>query len=86
MAIQDGLGAPLDRPVDGVVLVLLDHVVGDDRPGVDGIQRDVVVLTPMLIVMDMEVVLVVALTVVPAHRRAAPVPSVLDAERQWPGR
>ena len=40
----------------------------------------------MPVVMDMEAVLEVALTAVLAHRRTAPVLSVLDAERHWPGR
>ena len=83
-------GAPPDllgvAVADGVVLVLLDHAVGGGRPGVDGIELDVVVLTHIAVLMDMEVVLEGALTAVPAHCRAAPVPSVLDVERHWPGR
>ena len=66
--------------------MLVDRVVGGGRASVDGIELDIVVLTTMLVVMDMEAVLEVALTVVPAHCRAAPVPSALNAERHCPGR
>ena len=72
--------------MDGVILVLVDHAVGSGRPSVDGIELGVVVLTHMPVVMDMEAVLEVALMAVPSYRRAAPVPSVLDAKHYWPGR
>ena len=62
----DSLSAPPDllgvAVADGVVLVLVDHAVGGGRPGVDGIELDVL-LTPMQVVMDIEAVLEVVTAV-----------------------